>query len=190
MNFYVIAISVSDAIIILVNILVNKHFFNMPIYYIIICGVLGAIGVIAIDGILAFLIRRLPERWFRHDVKFFEVKEKECKIYEKLGIKKWKDHVIELGMFTNFHKDKISDPRSVEYMERFLLESNYGIVIHIADVVLGFLLIFCYPLKYYLCFGVPVAFVNAILSFLPFMILRYNVPRLQRMRSILLAKQK
>lgn len=171
------------------NIIVNPHFFNMETWYIVVACIYGAPAVIAIDGLLAFLIRRLPEKWFLWNSKLFKVSKGETKFYEKLGIKKWKDHVVELGMFTNFHKDKIANPRDPVYMERFLMESNYGVAIHLSNVILGYLVIFCYPLKYVLCFGVPVAFVNGFLSLLPLLILRYNTPKLQSLHTILLKKQ-
>ena len=72
----------------------------------------GTVGVIAWDGLWAFIIRRaFPEKWFSYERKgFFDVPKKECKFYEKIGIKKWKDHVLELGMFTAFDKKAISAP--------------------------------------------------------------------------------
>lgn len=187
MLFYVLSIVGADLLIILFNIWFNK--FDLSLMYIILAAVLGAIAVIAIDGVFAFLIRRLPEKWFSYDKKIWNVTKKECKIYEILGIKNWKDSILELGMFTSFSKKSIANPDSKEYMERFILESNYGAIIHLANVIFGFLVIFCFPLKYVFCFGLPISIVNAILSFLPYMILRYNIPRLQRMRVILEKKE-
>ena len=74
-------------------------------------------------------------------------------------------------------------------MERFILESNYGAIIHIANAIFGFLVIFCFPLKLIFCFGLPISIVNGILSLLPYMILRYNIPRLHRMRNLLEKKE-
>ena len=187
MLFYVLSIVGADLLIILFNIWFNK--FDLSLMYIILAAVLGAIAVIAIDGVFAFLIRRLPEKWFSYDKKIWNVTKKEYKIYEILGIKNWKDSILELGMFTSFSKKSIANPDSKEYMERFILESNYGAIIHLANVIFGFLVIFCFPLKLIFCFGLPISIVNAILSFLPYMILRYNIPRLHRMRNILEKKE-
>ena len=52
-------------------------------------------------------------------------------------------------------------------------------MIHILNAVLGFLVIFCIPLKYWLVISVPVACVNAFLATLPTFILRYNIPKLK-----------
>jgi hypothetical protein len=116
----------------------------------------------------------LPEKWFGHERRFFQVSAKEKKFYEKLKIRKWKDKVPELGQFTNFHKNKVAEPRNNVYLERYMLEAAYGEVIHLAGCFLGFVIIFFYPLKYWLCFGFPVAVINLIMNILPYFILRYN----------------
>ena len=187
MLFYIFSIVGADLLIILFNIWFNK--FDLSLLYIILAAVLGAIAVIAIDGVFAFIIRRLPEKWFSYDKKIWNVSKAECNFYEKLGIKLWKDKILELGVFTSFSKKTIANPDSKEYMERFILESNYGAIIHIANAIFGFLVIFCFPLKLVFCFGLPISIVNAILSLLPYMILRYNIPRLHRMRNLLEKKE-
>ena len=58
-----------------------------------------------IDALLAWLIRKLPEKWFDSNNKHFDERKGERKFYEALGIKKWKDKIPELGGFTDFHKD-------------------------------------------------------------------------------------
>lgn len=165
-------------LIIVVNIIINPYLFSLEIWYIIVAAVSSTVAAIAIDGLFAFIIRRLPEKWFSYKLPFFSVSKKECSFYQKLGIRKWKDKVLELGNFTNFHKDKVYSPNDNEYIERFLLESNYGEIIHLVGIVVGWAVIFIFPLKYALCFGVPVALVNSVLNYLPYCILRYNTPRL------------
>lgn len=144
--------------------------------------------MVAWDGIFATFIRRcLPEKWFTKDVKFHKVGKKECRIYEFFGIKLWKDHVLELGMFTSFSKKKVSEPDNTEYIERFILECNYGAVIHIWCAILGFIPIFFFPASTQigLRFVLYAAIANAVLNILPLMILRYNIPRLTRLHAIL-----
>ena len=102
-----------------------------------------------------------------------KVSKKETIIYEKLFIKAWKDKILELGMFTSFSKKKVEDPQSREYIERFILECNYGVVIHLADAIFGFLLLLCYmPFSYpmVMSIGMPICIINAILNILPLMI--------------------
>lgn len=187
MALYLISILGGDALIFLFNYLFNKNIALMPL--IIACAILP-VAIIAWDGIIATFIRRaLPEKWYDYKVKIRMVSDKECKFYEFLQIKKWKDSVLELGMFTAFSKKTIADPRSREYMERFILESNYGWVIHLWNAILGFLIILCYPSIFRLTIALPGCCINFILSMLPYMILRYNLPRLHRARNILEKKE-
>lgn len=141
--------------------------------------------MVAWDGIYATFIRRaLPEKWFTKDVKFHRVGKTECKIYELLGIKLWKDHVLELGMFTSFSKKKVADPNDPKYIERFILECNYGVQVHIWCAVLGFVPMLFFPSYIAIRFILWAAIANAILNILPLMILRYNIPRLIRLYNL------
>lgn len=148
--------------------------FGVSFWFILGAVLINVVAVIAVDGLFAFFIRRLPEKWFGHERRFFQVSAKEKKFYEKLKIRKWKDKVPELGQFTDFHKNKVAEPRNNAYLERYMLEAAYGEVIHLAGCFLGFVIIFFYPLKYWLCFGFPVAVINLIMNILPYFILRYN----------------
>lgn len=175
--FYALTITICMIIISVLNIIFNT--FNLTAWYIILAVVVNTICVIIVDGIFAFIIRWIfPTKWFNYDNKHFFVGKKECLFYEKLGIKAWKDKVLELGCFTKFRKNKVYDPKNNEYIERFIMESNSGFVIHLVCCVVGFLIVFIYPLKYAFCFAVPVAIVNFVLHLMPAMILRYNNYRL------------
>lgn len=141
---------------------------------------LGVILVIAIDGVLAFLIRRLPERWFAPDSSLFAVSEGERRIYRKTKINRWKKYVPELGCFTGFHKDRLRDPANSEYVGRFLMESHYGVVGHIAGALFGFLILL-FSFFRTLTVALPIAIINCVLNLLPTMLLRYNTPALMRL---------
>ena len=185
MVFYIVSIVGGDALIILVNYLVNLKTHSLSTIYIVLAGLIAGIGVIAIDAVSATFVRRcLPEKWFGHNVKFHKIGKKECAFYEKCGIKLWKDKILELGVFTSFSKKHVADPNSSEYLERFILECNYGYVIHFVGIFLGYLLLLVPPLSTTWRFSVPAATINAFLNLLPFMILRYNLPRLERMRAL------
>lgn len=175
---YVVVILLANILIILGNLLCTGV-WDTWMYA---CGqsVLATLCVIGVDGLTALLVRRLPESWFRPGLPFFEVSRFERKFYQHLGVKCWKDKVPELGVFTGFHKDHLIDPRDAAYLGRFLLESNYGVVIHWVNALFGFLILAipgCGGMSYTL----PVAFVNFVLSMMPAMILRYNTPGLLRL---------
>jgi hypothetical protein len=165
------------------NALFSMPAFGFGIGYVVGSVLLTVVGAVAVDGIFAAIIRRLPEKWFAHDKKFFNVSAKEKKFYEKIKIRKWKDKVPELGQFTHFRKNKIADPHSNEYLERYMLEAAYGEVIHLAGMVAGFLVIFLRPLRYWLCFGLPVAIINLLMNLPSYSILRYNFYKLKILYS-------
>jgi hypothetical protein len=92
--------------------------------------------------------------------------------------------VPELGCFTGFHKSEFTSPSDPAYLARFLLESNYGVAIHFANALLGFLIILL-PWCSRPAIALPIALVNMILSLLPVAVLRFNTVPL---RNIYLRK--
>ncbi len=161
----------------------ERAFFSLLLY-----TALGVFAVVLIDGVFAFLIRRLPERWFAPEQKFFTVSEKEAHVYRRLKINKWKRHVPELGCFTGFHKDTLGDTKSSSYLGRFLLESNYGVLGHVAGAVFGFLILLL-PFLRPRTMALPIALVNFVLNLLPTAILRANTPALRRLYRRSLARE-
>lgn len=161
-------------------------------------GFLGVLGytafavvlVMLIDAVVATAARLLPARLAHHEKKIFKVSPKEKKFYEKLKIRVWKDKVPEIGQFTGFRKNKLDDPKSVEYLDRFLLESCYGEIGHFFSVILGFLLVLPYGITpMWFAISIPVAFVNALMNIPSFCILRYNSYKLEVLKKSILKKQ-
>lgn len=179
MILYISIIIVSMITICMANYFIAIRLFNFNLHYIIFSVIYLTIAVIIVDGMFAFCIRWLfPKKWFSVDKKFYVAKKTERKIYEKIGIKRWKDKVLELGGFTKFNKNKLGNPKDSAYVRRFIVESNYGVAIHISCMCFGYLIIFLHTLEYCLCFAIPVATVNMILNALPCFILRYNLSKL------------
>ena len=140
--------------------------------------VIGVVLLFLIDAITAFLTRRLPEKWFAPEAKLFTVNPNERKLYRKLKINVWKKYIPEWGCFTGFHKDKVREPSSSDYIGRFLIESNYGVAGHIAGAIAGFAIMFL-PFLHPFSVALPLASINFILGILPTMILRSNTPSLR-----------
>ena len=160
-------------------------------WYVYVLAVIGfTVLAVAVDGVVAFVIRRMPEKYFDYRRRIFKTTEKSMKFYDMIGVKRWKDFVPELGMFTNFRKNKIRNPGDSQYLERYILEACYGIVIHYASVPTSFLLIlFDFGMysgnsNLWLTVAVPVAIVNAILILLPAYILKYNLPKIVRLYEL------
>lgn len=160
------------------NILLGSETFASYSWWIIIAVVISVIVEIAISAIIALIVEKMPNRFFPPTKKLYTVSKKEQKFYEKLGIKSWKDKVWELGGLGGFRKNKIKDSTNSEYLYQFMIESNKGMTSHIINLFAGFLVIFVLPLKYALRIGVPVACIGLLLNFLPILILRYNLPKL------------
>ena len=55
-------------------------------HYIILATILFVVASVIIDGLVAFIIRRLPYKWIRSQSKFFNVSKKEVRFYDKIGI--------------------------------------------------------------------------------------------------------
>lgn len=175
---YLSIILIASAIIGVINGIFLLPTFGGSVWNIVFCVAVSVVAAIAVDSVFAAVIRWiLPAKWFSVDKKRFAAGKKECRFYEKLGIKKWKEKVIELGVFTGFRKNRIADPTDNAYISRYILEANYGEAVHLACVFCGFLVCFIFPEHFY-SVGLPVGFVNMVLNALPFMILRYNLPRL------------
>ena len=130
----------------------------------------AAAAAFLLDAITAFLIRRLPEGWFAPLCPAFSVGEKERRILRRLGVLRWKHLVPEWGACSGFRKNELQSATEKEYLARFLLESNYGVVIHLVNAIVGGVTV-----------GLPVAVINGFLSLLPVMILRYHTAPLRRL---------
>lgn len=190
MLLYAIIILICIAFITALNILLPGPLAAQGVLAPLLAVTLSTVAVIAVDGLLAFLIRRLPERWFTRGKRIFTVSRRECHFYRALGVRQWKDKIPELGMFTGFHKNRVYRPQDNTYVARFILECNYGAVIHLVGALLGFLIIFIYPLAFAPWVGIPVAFVNLVLNLLPFFALRYNTPKLEALYTINARREK
>lgn len=151
---------------------------------------LAVVAVIAVDALVSTVARLLPKKCAQHDKKIFTVSANEKKFYEKLKIRKWKDLVPEIGHFTGFRKNKIADPKSVEYLDRFLLEACYGEIGHFFSLFLGFLILLFFPLTHmWFAISIPVAIINIFLNLPSLFILRYNSYKLEILRKSNLKKQ-
>lgn len=166
MKLYAIIIGIANLVIMAANILWHG---NVPLS--LLAPPAATVFVIALDGVGAALLRKLPERFFSPDRRVFVAGKKERNFYRCLKIKKWKAKIPELGGFTNFHKDKIESKTDKQYLRKFLLEINYGVIIHLQNAVFGFLtMLLPFPLSVTLL----VAIVNFVLSLMPMAVLRYN----------------
>lgn len=178
MLIYLLVIGFISLLIVIFTLIFVTPIYGFSIWYILLMIIFNIILVIIIDAIIAFTVNKLPKKWFNHKLKRFHIFKFERKLYEFLKIRKWKDHIPELGALANFRKNKVVDPNNNEYVEKFLEQCCYGEIVHLVSMFLGFLIIF-FKLDYVFYFGIPVAIGNLILNYLPYMVLRYNRPKLE-----------
>ena len=167
------------------------HACGQSVLYIILLVLIATVVEIIIDIFFASIMRWVvPKKFVGPDKnRLFPASKKEQRIYEKLGIKRWKDKVLELGAVTGFRKNKLGDTKDVEYVKRFILEANYGVLVHIACIVFGFAIIFFCPKAFWWTVGLPIAIVNMTLNFMSNSILRYNLPKLHTLYKYNLKRQ-
>lgn len=133
--------------------------------------------VIVLDGIVAALVHKLPERLA--DPYRFKEGKNERKIFKFIKIKKWKDHIPEIGELTvDFAKDELESGSDSKYLYKFLIEMGYAEIDHTISCIVGFLIIFMIPLRYWFFIGIPVGIINIIFNLLSGLIQRYNRPKL------------
>ncbi len=192
MFFYLFTIIINTAIIIFTNYFfyppVEKD-FSLVIFSLIIVGLV--VIEIIIDSIFATVVRWiLPEKLFSEDKTFYKATKKEMRFYEKFGIKKWKDKVLELGAVTGFRKNKLQDSSSVTYVKRFIIECNYGIIVHVCCIIFGFTVMLFSLFMPVFWATLHISLVNLFLNILPIFILRYNLPKLHVLYKYNLKKSK
>lgn len=178
MILYLTIIGIISLIIILFSVFTFDSISVTTITYTILMIILHIALVTIIDGIIAFFVNKLPKKWFNYEYKRFHIFKWEKKFYEFIKIKKWKDHVPELGQLANFRKNKIEKPKDIDYLKKFIEQCCYGEIVHLVSIFLGFLIIFVKPNEWML-FGVPVSLGNALLNYMPYAILRYNRHKLE-----------
>ncbi len=178
MKLYLSIIGIAMAVISAVNIVLQTESW----YYIIIAVIWCTALQFALDGLIAILINKMPNRWFGVENRLFFVSEREKTLYKKLKVRLWKDKVWELGGLGGFSKKFLREPDNPQYIERFIIECNKGVATHRLSYPVGFLAMLTVTGVCAFSIALPVALVNLFLNILPTLALRYNTPKL---RSIL-----
>lgn len=170
--------------------------FSVNFFYVLGFTALATVLIIIVDALVATVCRLLPKRFADHESKVYTVSAKEKKFYEKLKIRKWKDKIPEIGHFTGFRKNKIAEPKSVEYIDRFLLEACYGELGHFWILFVGFVILLLGFIPFFPSWGlwlsisIYVSVINVLLNLPTIFTLRYNCFKLEILRRSLLKKQK
>jgi len=175
MKLYLSVIGIAMAIISAANIFAGTASWYNVVSAVVLCTALQ----FALDGAAAIVINKTPDRFFSVDSPLYNVTESEKKLYKKLRVRSWKDYVWELGGLGGFSKKNLADPQSPEYIEKFIIECNKGVLTHRIAYPIGFLPMLFMPEPWSLTIALPVAIVNLFLNILPTLVLRYNTPKLK-----------
>lgn len=174
MKLYLSTIGVAMLVISIFNIL----FDTATWYYVIIAVVWCTALQFALDGSIAIIINKMPNKWFGVDNPNYRVSKKETTLYKKLNVRAWKDKVWELGGLGGFSKKSLKEPDNVDYIETFIIECNKGVLTHRLSYPIGFLAMLTLTNICAFSIALPIAIVNLVLNILPTIILRYNTPML------------
>jgi hypothetical protein len=177
MKLYLLTIGIAMALISACNIIAQTASW----YWIIIAVVWCTALQFALDGSIAIVINKMPDRWFGVNNPLYRVSQKERELYKKLKVRLWKDKVWELGGIGGFSKKNLRDPSDPNYIEKFIIECNKGVLTHRLSYPIGFLAMLTLPGICSLTIALPVAMVNLYLNILPTLALRYNTPKLKAM---------
>lgn len=175
MKLYLTIIGTAMLIISVINIVFNTASWYNIIIAVIICTALQ----FALDGLIAIIINKLPDKFFGVNNPLYHITDTEKNLYKKLKVRIWKDKVWELGGLGGFSKKKLANPNSPEYIEKFIIECNKGVLTHRLSYPIGFLPMLFFPNICALSVAFPVGVVNLFLNILPTLALRYNTPKLQ-----------
>ncbi len=177
MKVYLWVIGIAMFIVSAINIALNTETW----YNVIIAVVLCTTAQFTLDGLIAIIINKMPDRLFAVSNPLYNVSETEKNLYKKLKVRSWKDKVWELGGLGGFSKKNLVNPNSPAYIEKFIIECNKGVLTHRLSYPIGFLPMLFIPNVCAYSIALPVALVNLFLNILPTLALRYNTPKLHAM---------
>ncbi len=186
MKLYLSVIGTAMLIITAANIAFNTASWYNIIILVVVCTALQ----FALDGLIAIIINKLPDKFFGINNPLYNVSEAEKHLYKKLKVRNWKDKIWELGGLGGFSKKNLATPNSPEYIEKFIIECNKGVLTHRLSYPIGFLPMLFIPNICAFSIAFPVAIVNLFLNILPTLALRYNTPKLKMMLTRIQRKAK
>lgn len=177
MKLYLSVIGIAMGVISAVNIALD----TAPWHSVVITVILCTAAQFALDGLIAIIVNKLPDKLFPVDHPGYAVSDWEKSFYRKIKVRSWKDKVWELGGLGGFSKKSLAGPGSPAYIERFIIECHKGVLTHRLSYPIGFLPMLLIPNVCAFSIALPVALVNLFLNILPTLVLRYNTPKLQAM---------
>ena len=167
----------------------NIGFRVAAAHYAIIAVVFCTALQFVLDAVVAFVVNRFPDKCFGIDNPLFSISEWERNLYKRLKVRLWATKVWELGSLGGFSKKSVKEPDNPEYIEKFIIECNKGVMTHRLSYPVGFLAMLTLPGIPAFTIALPVAVVNLFLNILPTIVLRHNTPMLKSLLKRLKRKK-
>lgn len=151
----------------------------LAFWQVLVIFIVALVVLIALNAVCAIISAKvLPDKVYNSQNKFFIPGKAEIKFYNRLSIKKWKDKTAEWGKLNGFSKKNIENPKDPQYIKKFILECNKGYLGHFSSIIVSTLVLICVPKCLILPMALPMFITAFLLNYIPIMILRYNVSRL------------
>ena len=169
----------------------SSCFYELGLFKMFLLIALAVVIEFVIDLIVSAIVMILPSKTFKC---FGKVYKWEKKFYDKLRIKKWKDLIPvgkgPIGMGIN--KKNLNNTGDINFLKRFIDECFKAEVMHFISIFTGFFLIIILPIRFSLVISLPVIVVNMVLQAMPYMVQRYNLPKLEMLlkRNIKIEERK
>ncbi len=175
---YLITLCVAYLLIFLVNMILSLcSVCGFSVLFCFYYPLLMIVALLALDFLAAGLVRLVPKRRINIHSKLYKTFGFERKLYEKLGVRWFKDKIPDLGgALKGFAKAKINSNESA-YLEDFVKETILGELTHHLCILFGIAIFFVFP-HYILNFALPEFLVNIYFNLLPIIVQRYNRPKL------------
>ena len=130
--------------------------------------------------IVSVLVRLLPKALYNPKNKLFAQRKSEPKLFEKLGVKKWKDSIPEAGGISGFSRNHLYDPRKPDYIKKYIIEGCIAEALHTLSICWGIIALLFIKRELVLPMGIPLVLFNFFVHIFPLLIQRYMRPRLLR----------
>ena len=178
MLLYGLIILIAVIIVTLIDSLFFLQAMGTTVWGVIGLAVLGIAVSMVLDALCALFIRLISKK-VNPFSKFFNERKGERTFYEKIGVRKFKDKIPELGKTLKFFdKTKVPENPNSEYMLMFIHETALAELMHLVTVFVAPLILVIMPLRYLLYISLPVMIVNIFLQIMPIIVQRYTRPKL------------
>ena len=178
MLLYGLIILIAVIIVTLINSLFFLQALGTTVWGVIGLIALGIVISMVLDVIGALFIRLISKK-VNHFSKFFDERKGERTFYEKIGVRKFKDKIPELGKTLKFFdKTKVPENPNSDYMLMFIHETALAELMHLISILTAPLILVIMPLKYLLYISLPIMIVNIFLQIMPIIVQRYTRPKL------------